>query len=147
MSSHDKTKAEQTEAITFELDFKHSPKKVWRALTDPDLLSKWLLPVLDFKLAPGASFTFTAPPKPGWDGRVNCQVVEIDEGKKLSYSWRVGEELDTVVTFSVTPTDAGTHLSIVQTGFKPHQKQNFGGARYGWRMMSERLFELVDELD
>jgi len=147
MSSYDKTKAEQTEAITFELDFKHSPKKVWRALTDPDLLSKWLLPVVGLELVPGATFTFNAPPKPGWDGRVNCQLVEIEEGKKLSYSWRVGEELDTVVTFSVTPTAAGTHLSIVQTGFKPHQKQNFGGARYGWRLMSDRLSELLDELD
>lgn len=147
MSPNDRTQAEQTETITFELDFKHSPKKVWRALTDPDLLSKWLLPVVDLKLHNGARFTFQAPPKPGWDGQVSCQVVEIDEGKKLSYSWRVGEDLDTVVTFSVTPTDVGTHLSIVQTGFKPHQKQNFGGARYGWRLMTDRLSDVIEQLD
>lgn len=146
MSSNDKTQSGQTAAINFELDFKHSPKKVWRALTDPELLSKWLLPVMDLKLEPGASFTFKAPPKPGWDGQVNCQLVDIDEGKSLSYTWRVGE-IDTVVTFSVTPTAAGTHLTIVQTGFKPHQTQNFGGARYGWRLMSDRLVDVLAELD
>jgi uncharacterized protein YndB with AHSA1/START domain len=146
MIANDKTQGGQTETISFELDFKHSPKKVWRALTEPELLSKWLLPVLDMKLEPGASFTFQAPPKPGWDGQVNCQVVEIDEGKLLRYRWRTGG-LDTMLTFSVTPTDAGTHLYIEQSGFKPHQKQNFGGARYGWRMMSDRLVEVLAELD
>jgi uncharacterized protein YndB with AHSA1/START domain len=146
MSSNDKTINGQTEAITFEFDFKHSPKKVWRALTDPELLSQWLLPVMNLKLEPGSSFTFQAPPKPGWDGSVNCQLVEIAAQEKLSYTWRVGE-LDTVVTFTVTPTDAGTHLSIVQTGFKPQQKQNFGGARYGWRMMGDRLSEVLAQLD
>jgi uncharacterized protein YndB with AHSA1/START domain len=146
MSSSDKTINGQTEAITFEFDFKHSPKKVWRALTDPELLSKWLLPVVNLKLEPGSSFMFQAPPKAGWDGSVNCQLVEIEAQEKLSYTWRVGD-LDTVVTFTVTPTDAGTHLSIVQTGFKPHQKQNFGGARYGWRMMGERLNEVLEQLD
>lgn len=119
---------------------------MWRALTDPELLSQWLLPVVNLKLEPGSSFTFQAPPKPGWDGSVNCQLVEIAAQEKLSYTWRVGE-LDTVVTFTVTPTVSGTHLSIVQTGFKPQQKQNFGGARYGWRMMGDRLTEVLAQLD
>jgi uncharacterized protein YndB with AHSA1/START domain len=73
-------------------------------------------------------------------------MVEVDEGKKLSYRWRVAD-IDTVVTFRVTPTDAGTHLSIVQTGFKPQQKQNFGGARYGWRSMTGRLIDVLEQLD
>jgi uncharacterized protein YndB with AHSA1/START domain len=146
MSSTDKTSSGQTDAITFEFDFKHSPKKVWRALTDPALLSQWLLPVVNLKLEPGSSFTFQAPPKPGWDGSVSCQLIEIEAQEKLSYTWRVGD-LDTVVTFTVTPTDSGTHLSIVQTGFKPQQKQNFGGARYGWRMMGDRLTEVLEQLD
>lgn len=146
MSSNDRTDSGQTETIKLELELKHPPKKVWRALTEPELLSKWLLPVMDLKLEPGASFTFKAPPKPGWDGSVNCQMVEIAAQEKLTYSWRVGE-LDTTVTFQIAATDFGTRLSIVQTGFKPHQKQNFGGARYGWRMMSDRLIDLLTELE
>ena len=45
----------QTEAITFEFDLHHSPEKVWRALTDPALLSEWLLPIVGFKLQAGAA--------------------------------------------------------------------------------------------
>jgi hypothetical protein len=31
----------------------------------------------------------------------------------------------------------------VHTGFRPDQKQAFGGARYGWKMMGERLVDLL----
>ena len=51
--------------------------------------------------------------------------------------------LDTVVTFTLTPAPSGTHLSLVQSGFRPDQKQNFGGARYGWRMMGDKLVDLL----
>lgn len=145
MNPVDKTARDQTDAVSFELDLRHSPQKVWRALTDPTLLAEWLLPVVDSKLdlARGAAFTLKAPAQPGWDGIVNARFVEIETHKKLSYTWRVGD-MDTVVTFALTPTDAGTHLSLVQSGFKPHQKNNFGGARYGWRLMGGKLIDLLD---
>jgi len=28
-------------------------------------------------------------------------------------------------------------------GFKPNQKRNFGGARYGWKMMGGKLVDLL----
>ena len=146
MTVTDTTPRSQTEAIAFEFDLPHGPEKVWRALTDPQLLAAWLLPVLDLKLEPGAAFTFKTQPYPGWDGRVNCQVLEIDAQRKLSYTWVVGEMLDTVVTFTLSPTASGTRLSLVQSGFKPDQKQNFGGARYGWKMMGRKLVDLLDKL-
>jgi uncharacterized protein YndB with AHSA1/START domain len=144
--SPDKTAPSQTESISFEFDLPHAPEKVWRALTDPALLAEWLLPVVGHRLEPGAAFTFKAPPQPGWDGIVNCRFREIEALKKLSWAWVVGD-IDTVVTFTLTPTatggGVGTRLSLVQSGFKPHQKQAFGGARYGWRMMSGKLVDLL----
>lgn len=142
MSLTDRTAGSQTDSISFELDLHHQPEKVWRALTDPELLAEWLLPVVDFELETGAAFTFSAPPQPGWDGSVNCQVLEIEPHRKLRYRWVVGD-LDTEVTFTLAPTASGTLLSIVQSGFTPDQKQNRGGARYGWRMMSEKLVDLL----
>jgi uncharacterized protein YndB with AHSA1/START domain len=145
MTAIDTTAGSQSESISFELDLRHSPQKVWRALTDPVLLAEWLLPVVDLKLEPGAAFAFKRPPLPGWDGTVHCQFVEIEALRKLSYTWRVGG-MDTVVTFTLTPTASGTHLSLVQSGFKPDQKQNFGGARYGWRLMSGQLVDLLSKI-
>ncbi|HMR65432.1 MAG TPA: SRPBCC domain-containing protein [Anaerolineae bacterium] len=142
MTVTDKTARSQTEAISLEFDLPHPPEKVWRALTDPGLLVEWLLPVVDLKLEPGAAFTFKSQPQPGWDGIVNCRFLEIEPRRKLSYTWVVGD-IDTVVTFTLTPTPSGTRLWLVQSGFKPEQKQNFGGARYGWKMMGGKLVDLL----
>ena len=142
MTPIDRTAKGQTEALSFEFDLPHSPQKVWRALTDPVLLAEWLLPVVGHKLEAGAAFTFQAPPQPGWDGVVNCKMREIEAQKRLSWAWVVGD-IDTTVTFTLTPTASGTRLSLVQSGFKPDQKQAFGGARYGWKMMGGQLVELL----
>ena len=145
MTPTDQTARSQAESISFDLDLHHLPEKVWRALTDPVLLAEWLLPVIEFKLEPGAAFTFKTQPYPGWDGTVSCRFVEIETHRKLSYTWSV-PFLNTVVTFTLTPTASGTRLSIVQSGFKADQKQEFGGARYGWKMMGGKLVDLLERI-
>lgn len=145
MTLTDKTTQAQTDSISFEFDLPHPPEKVWRALTDPVLLAEWLLPVIDLKLEPGAGFTFKTQSYPGWDGTVNCRFVEIEPLRKLSYTWIV-PFLDTVVTFTLTPTPSGTRLSLVQSGFRPDQTRESGGARYGWKMMGGKLVDLLARL-
>jgi uncharacterized protein YndB with AHSA1/START domain len=148
----DRTEKGQTGSIAFEFDLDHPPEKVWRALTDPALVSEWLLPVARLELEPDAAFALQAPPQPGWDGTVDCRFVEVEAQRRVSYTWSVGDPesdffLDTVVTFTLTPTASGTLLSLVQSGFEPDQKQNFGGARYGWRMMGGRLVNLLARIE
>ena len=149
MTFVDTTDRSQSDSISFEFDLHHPPEKVWRALTDPVLLAEWLLPVFNLQLEPGAAFMFKTQPYPGWDGVVNCRILEIETHKKLSYAWVVGGgdmALDTVVTFTLKPTPSGSHLSLVQSGFKPEQKQNFGGARYGWKLMGGKLVDVLAKL-
>ena len=145
MNPVDTTAPSQTESIAFEFDLQHPPQKVWRALTDPVLLSEWLLPVVELKLETGAAFAFKTQPHPGWDGTVSCRLLEIEAHRKLSYAWAV-PFLDTVVTFTLTPTASGTRLHLVQSGFKPDQKQELGGARYGWKMMGGKLVDLLERI-
>ena len=142
MNPTDTTARSQTDSISFEFDLAHAPEKVWRALTDPKLLTEWLLPVVDLQLAPGAEFTFRTQPYPGWDGTVSCRFVEIEPHRKLVYTWDV-PFLQTVVTFTLTPTTSGTRLSLVQSGFRPEQKRESGGARYGWKLMGNKLADLL----
>jgi uncharacterized protein YndB with AHSA1/START domain len=147
MTLVDKTTRRQYESISFELELPHPPEKVWRALTDPVLLEEWLLPVVGLKLEAGATFTFQAQPQPGWDGTVHCRILEIEAHTKLRYSWVVGDmHLETIVTFTLTPTPSGTRLSLVHSGFKPDQRRNFGGARYGWKMMGGKLVDLLERI-
>lgn len=144
MTVTDTTLRDQTEAIAFEIELRHAPEKVWRALTDPVLLSEWLLPAIGFTPEEGSEFRLMAPPQPEWDGTVNCRVLRVETQRTLRYRWVVGEGfLDTVVTFTLAPTASGTRLTIVQSGFREDQKKNFGGARYGWRLMGTRLLDVL----
>jgi uncharacterized protein YndB with AHSA1/START domain len=145
MTVVDTTEHPQSESVSFEFDLPHPPQKVWRALTDPTLLADWLLPVIDFKLEPGAAFTLKTQPQPGWDGTGSCRFLEIEAQRKLRYTWVAGD-IDTVVTFTLTPSPSGTRLSLVQSGFKAQQKKNFGGARYGWKMMGARLVDVLAKI-
>ena len=146
MTLTDTTSRADTTSISFEFDLRQSPERVWRALTDPALLAEWLLPVVDLRLDPraGTPFTLRTQPQPGWDGTVNCRILEIEPYRKLSYTWAAGDFIDTVVTFTLTPSPSGTRLSLVQSGFRNDQKQNRGGARYGWKMMGGRLIDLLE---
>jgi uncharacterized protein YndB with AHSA1/START domain len=78
---------------------------------------------------------------------VDCRFLEIETHRKLSYTWVVGDFIDTVVTFTLTPSESGTRLTLVQSGFRPDQKQNFGGARYGWRLFGTRLTDLLGRIE
>ena len=140
------TKAE-ARSIALEYDLPHPPVKVWRALTDPKLLATWLM-ANDMRPLVGHSFTFTSEPTPWWDGIVRCEVLEMELHKRLRYSWRSGPEsspLDTVVTWTLTPTPSGgTRLALEHSGFGPGNAFAFDGARKGWeRMVGEGLIAVL----
>jgi uncharacterized protein YndB with AHSA1/START domain len=145
MTPVDSAAPSHAQTLALDFDLPHPPAKVWRALTEPALLAEWLLPVIGLELETGAAFTFKTQAYPGWDGTVSCRFVEIEPHRKLAYTWSV-PFLDTVVTFTLTPTPLGTRLSVVQSGFAADQRREFGGARHGWTMMGGRLADLLARL-
>lgn len=96
--------------------YPHPREKVWRALTEPELLARWLMPN-DFEARVGHRFTFQAEPAPGFDGVVHCEVQELEPPVRLVLSWS-GGPIDTVVTFVLEETPAGTTLTMEQSGFE-----------------------------
>ena len=123
----------ETRSVVVERDIAHPPEKLWRALTQPHLISEWLMRNDDFQPVTGKSFRLSGD----WGG-VDCEVLAVEPGKTLTYSWNHAHEdpafdLRSVVSFTLTPTATGTLLRMEQTGFRPEQKQAFGGARYGWQ--------------
>jgi uncharacterized protein YndB with AHSA1/START domain len=64
----------------------------------------------------------------------------------LSYSW-AAYGLESLVTFTLTPTAAGTHLRLEQSGFGPDQNQAYQGAQFGWKKFLGALEEVVARPD
>ena len=54
------------QSIVVDYDLAQSPAKVWRALTEPELVAAWLMPN-DLRAEVGHRFTFRAQPMPGGD--------------------------------------------------------------------------------
>jgi uncharacterized protein YndB with AHSA1/START domain len=134
--------AEETQTLVNERVFAHSPEKVWRALTETPLLAQWLMNN-DFEPTAGRRFQFLSEPMPQWDGVIDCEVLVVEHLKQLSYSWKaVG--LDSVVLWTLTPADGGTHLRMEQSGFRPDQQFAYKGANYGWQKFLANLERVLD---
>jgi uncharacterized protein YndB with AHSA1/START domain len=122
--------------VTVERDLPHPPEKVWRALTQGPLLEEWLMKN-DFKPTVGHRFRFTAD----W-GCVDGEVVTVEPNQVLSYTW-AAMGLESVVTWTLTPTSTGTHLRMEQSGFRQDQEQAFQGAKYGWQKFLGALDQVL----
>ena len=100
---------------------------VWKALTDPAQVGRWLMPMEGFKPRKGTRFQFRSPRMmASWNGVVDCEVLDAEAPRKLVYTWR-GQGMDgqpnadfsaTTVTWTLEPgADGGTKLRLEHSGF------------------------------
>jgi uncharacterized protein YndB with AHSA1/START domain len=123
-------------SVIVEREIPFPPEKIWRALTQPHLIEAWLMRN-DFSLAVDHRFSLHGD----W-GSVDCRVTEVEPNRTLSYTWGA-MGLESIVTWTLTPTRAGTHLRLEQAGFKPDQKQAYQGAKFGWRKFFANLEQVL----
>ncbi len=125
-----------TLSVVVEREIPYPPEKIWRALTQPHLIEEWLMKN-DFRPVAGHRFNFRAD----WGG-VECQVTAVEPNKTLAYTW-AAMGLESVVTWTLTPTSTGAVLRMEQSGFRPDQQQAYRGAHGGWRRMFAALEQLL----
>lgn len=132
--------------FTIDRVYPHPRERVWRALTEPEVLARWLMPN-DFQPVLGHEFTFRTEPGPGFDGIVRCRVTEIEPPNRLAFTW-VGGPIDTVVTFDLTECQGGTRMVMTQTGFRGFKARLVGTMlKAGSRTIyGKRLPETLDHL-
>jgi uncharacterized protein YndB with AHSA1/START domain len=141
--------AAETLSVVVERELPFAPDRIWRALTQPHLIAEWLM-ANDFAPRVGHGFKFRADYLP--NGALDCEVLAIEPHKMLSYTWgstsdKAAFATKTVVTWTLTPTTAGTHLRMEQSGFRPDQPQAYQGAKYGWPRFLDKLEEVVARTD
>lgn len=117
--------ASETRSIVMEREFPYPPEKIWRALTQPQLIEEWLMKN-DFQPTTGHRFELRGD----W-GSVACKVLEIEPHRTLAYSWDA-HGLKSVVTWTLAPSGAGTTLRMEQAGFQTDQEPFYQGAKAGW---------------
>jgi uncharacterized protein YndB with AHSA1/START domain len=123
--------------IAVETVLPYPVESVWEALTDPVALSEWVMPVEGFTPVVGCRFRFTARPMPGWDGVVDCEVLEVVALERLVIRW-TGSQMrtPTTVTWAVEAVDKGTRLRIDHRGFDSPLWRMMH--RSGWKKMANR---------
>jgi uncharacterized protein YndB with AHSA1/START domain len=136
MTAHDA----DTRSVVIEREMPHPPEKVWRALTEGPLIEKWLMkndfqPVVDHRFQLRADW-----------GSVDCQILAVEPNKTLTYTW-AAYGLESVVTWTLSPTSTGTHLRMVHSGFLLDQQQAYQGAKAGWKQFMGALETVVAGLD
>ncbi len=130
----------ETRSVVVERELPHPPEKIWRALTQPHLIEEWLMKN-DFKPVVDHRFNLRAD----WVA-VDCQVLAVEPNKTLSYTW-AAYGLESVVTWTLTPTSTGTHLRMEQSGFTPDRQQAYNGAKAGWKKFIAALEQLLARTD
>ncbi len=101
-----------------EVFYPHPPQRVWQVLTNRRALAAWLMDN-DFEPRVGHKFRFQTQSLPGLEGTVNCEVIELDEPKRLSYTWQDSlMPYPSIVTWTLTPVDGGTRLHLEHQGIR-----------------------------
>jgi uncharacterized protein YndB with AHSA1/START domain len=131
----------ETRSVVVEREFPFPPERLWRALTQPHLIEEWLMKN-DFKPVVGHRFNLRRNPQPDVNVVVDCQVMVVEPNKTLCYTWSAFD-LESVVTWTLTPTGTGTRLRMEQSGFRPDQKRAYGGAKVGWGQFFANLEQVL----
>jgi uncharacterized protein YndB with AHSA1/START domain len=137
--------AAETRSVVVERELAFPPEKLWRALTQPHLIEEWLMQN-DFKPVPGHRFNLRREPRPETSVVIDCEVLEVEPNRTLSYSW-AAFGLESVVTFTLTPTSTGTRLRMEQTGFRPDQEAAYRGAQVAWKQFIRALERVLTEIE
>ncbi|PWE29371.1 polyketide cyclase [Maritimibacter sp. 55A14] len=135
--------------MKFELEFErvypHPVEKVWKALTDPRLLGKWLMET-DFAPVVGREFNMWCDDGEGGTDRYICKLLALEPPRYMRWSWLLdgSQHLgETEVTFRLEETGTGTCLSIVHSGDRdPKIIEAFKG---GWPWKMEILDDLLGQ--
>jgi uncharacterized protein YndB with AHSA1/START domain len=137
---------ESAEDGSFEttVDLNAPVQEVFRHLTDPVAMIRWMGQHATLEPAPGGAFEVDINGVP-----VRGRYLEVDPPRRVVVSWGVAGSPDlppgaSQVEFTLTPTVAGTRLRLVHRNLPPDQASVHGT---GWRHFLDRLSQAATGAD
>ncbi|GAB2634113.1 SRPBCC family protein [Nocardia goodfellowii] len=130
--------------------FPQPPQAVWRALTEPDLIERWLMRSIGFAPATGTHFIFILPTNPG-SSEIACEILTARPAEQLTHTWfdlRADHPARWVLDWTIQPEGRGTRLLLTQTGFDisdRRQKMVRNAMERGWKSTLQRLRTVLDD--
>jgi uncharacterized protein YndB with AHSA1/START domain len=92
--------------------------EVWQAITDKTMISQWLMET-DIEPLVGFRGYFKMNPMPGFNGRIETTVLQVETNKLFIYTWQGGwMKKPTTVKFSLLEKENGTLLTLEHWGFE-----------------------------
>jgi len=104
--------------VKLDVFYPQPPARVWQALTDPRALAAWLMDNT-FEPRLGYRFQFQYSLFPGEVISINCQVIELEEPKRLVYTWEDNPGCPpSYVIWTLEPVAGGTQLRLEHQGIE-----------------------------
>jgi uncharacterized protein YndB with AHSA1/START domain len=112
-----------TDLFATEVDLAAPPEEVFRHLTDPAAMIRWMGQHATLEASPGGAFEVDINGVP-----IRGRYLEVDPPHRVLVSWGVAGSADlppgaTEVEFTLTPTPAGTRLKLVHRGLPPGEQE------------------------
>jgi uncharacterized protein YndB with AHSA1/START domain len=95
------------DTVQLEATYPHPPERVWKALTESDKLSRWLMPN-DFRPLIGYRFRLETPA----GAIVKGKVIEVEDQALIAFTWNDEDDGESVVVWRLEPVDGGTRVSV-----------------------------------
>jgi len=122
-------------AIRYDRTSKHSAERLWRAITDPDEVTKWMQYPARIGLRVGGDYfvEFAGNPE-----NLDGVIVRFEHGRMLRYAWGTS-----IVEWQLTPEGAGTHYVFSHFGLDRAKTPNDEGVAAGWHAWLDDFEEFL----
>ena len=129
----------ETGPVVKEVTLQAPIDKIWRAITDKEEMKGWYFTIEEFIAQPGFQFKMYGEKK-GVKFPISCTVKEVEQNKKLSYTWSYDDfPAETLLTFELSGNDDQTQLRLTHEGLEKIPPENTDASienhRDGWEFI------------
>jgi uncharacterized protein YndB with AHSA1/START domain len=123
--------------ITFNRTSKHPPERLWRAITDPREVERWMSYPTKIDLRVGGEYDVDFSRT--MDGGLDGIIVRIEPERRLAYVWGLS-----VLEWVIEPYASGSRYKFIHHGQGPGSVEKEAGIAGGWHLWFDALDEHLD---